>query len=103
MEVKITARHAQVSEAVRAHTQERVQRLQRLDRRPTHAEILFDKERDQKKVEIRLVVTGGSSFIAEAFADNYRTAVDTALDRLTRQMKREHEKERDHQAPKLMP
>lgn len=103
MEVTFTARHTEIPEAVRKHSAERLDRLVRIEKRPTHAEILFDTERGQKKVEIRLVVAGGGTFIAEGAGANQRAAVDAAVERLKRQLKREHERETDHQAPKISP
>jgi ribosomal subunit interface protein len=103
MEITITARRTPVSEAVRLHTEEKLERLERFERRPTHAEILFDAERAEKKVEIRVVVAGGGTFLAQGTAGSYRAAVDAAVERLTRQLKREHERVVDHQASKLTP
>ena len=103
MEITITARHNPVSDAVRLHTTEKLERLARFERRPTHAEVLFDAERAEKKVEIRVVVTGGGTFLAQGAGGSYRAAVDAAVDRLARQLKREHERVVDHASTKLTP
>src|SRR5687767_14978103 len=103
MEVTFTARHTEIPEAVRAHSTERLTQLVRIEKRPAHAEIRFDAERGQQKVEIRLVVAGGGTFIAEGAGANQRAALDAAVDRLKRQIKREHERETNHQASKISP
>ena len=103
MEVTFMARHTEISEAVRKHAVERLDRLGRNQRRPTHVEVRFDEERGQMRAKIRLVVTGGATFLAQGDASNQRAAVDSAIERLKRQLTREHERVSDHQALKISP
>ena len=103
MEVTFMALHTEISEAIRKHAIERLDRLGRIERRPTHAEVRFDEERGRMKAEIHLVVTGGATFHAEGGGPNHRAAVDSAIERLKRQINREHERVIDHSAPKISP
>ena len=103
MEVTFMARHTEISEAVRKHAVERLDRLSRNQRHPTHVEVRFDEKRGQMRAEIRLVVTGGATFHAQGNGSNQRAAVDSAIERLKRQLTREHERVSDHQALKISP
>ena len=100
MEVSFTARHGSIPDSVRRHTEERLQRLSRFERRPSHAHIYYEAEGPLLRAEAHITVAGGGSIIAAGEADNLRAAVDIALERAERQLKRERERLRDHQAPK---
>ena len=102
MEVSFTARHGTVPESVRRHVEERLERLQKFEKRPLNAHIYFDAEGSEKRVEAQIKVAGGGSVVAVGAADNYRAAADVAMERAERQLKRERERYREHQAPKPM-
>ena len=100
MNITITKRNESVSDNVRRYMEERLTRLQRFEQRPTTATVCFGSERGQKNVEIRLHVTGGNSPLkAMGGGDSFRSAVDVAVDKVLRQLKRERERYREHQAP----
>ena len=100
MEVSIISRRGNVPESIRRHTHELLERLERIDKRPITAHVYFDSERGEKKVETRVTVAGGGQFIAHGVGSTYRNAVDQSLDRLLRQVKRDHERYSNHQASK---
>ncbi len=100
MEVSFTGRHGSIPDSIRRHTEERLQRLSKFEKRPTHAHVYFDGDGPLHKVEAHITVAGGEAVIATGEADNMRAAVDAALERAERQLKRERERHRDHQAPK---
>ena len=96
MDVTISTRHVTVSEAIRRHAVARLQRLERYDPRPVRAELLFDAQRGAKKVEAHVSVAGAGLFIARAAAPSFRNALDRALERLARQIRRQHSRARNH-------
>jgi ribosomal subunit interface protein len=100
MEVSIISRRGTVPESIRRHAHELLQRLERIDKRPTTVHVYFDSERGEKKVETRVTVAGGGQFIAHGAGSTYRTALDQAVDRLMRQVRKDHERSSDHQATK---
>lgn len=100
MEVSFTARHGSIPDSVRRHTEERLQRLTRFERRPSHAHIYYDGDGARRRAEAIITVAGGGSFIAAGEASTLRAAVDIALERAERQLKRERERYREHQAPR---
>ena len=101
MQVSISARHCNVPRKVRTEAEERLQRLQRYEPRVHNALVEFDKDHDNKLVEMHIFLTGSRSIIAHGSGDTFRTALGQSLDRLTRQLKRRRERVREHKAPKL--
>ena len=103
MDVSFTARHGSIPDSVRRHAEQRLQRLAKFERRPTHAHIYFESEGAHRRAEAHMTVAGGGTFIAEGQGDTLRAAVDAALERAERQLKKERERHRDHYAPKTAP
>lgn len=103
MEVRISARHGSISDAIRRQTEARLSRIERFETRPARAEVLFQTERGARKVEAHVTVHGGGQFIAHASAASYNVALDLTVDRLIRQLKRKRQLYREHQAPKFGP
>jgi ribosomal subunit interface protein len=101
MQVTTAARQDSISESIRRYVQDRLHKIERLEPRPARAEVLFSSNRGAKRVETHLTVAGAGQFIAHATASTYRSAVDTMLDRLTRQVKRNRARLRDHHAAKF--
>lgn len=98
MNVTMKARNEAVPDTVRRHMEARLSRLQRFERRPTTATVCFGSERGLKNVDIRLKVAGGPSpLLANAGAPSFRSAVDAAVDKLLRQLKRKRERYRRQQ------
>jgi ribosomal subunit interface protein len=101
MQVNITARHCNVPQGVRVAAEQRLQRLERYEPRVDNAIVEFDSDAGNKQVETRVFVKGSHSIIAHGTGDTFRTALDKALDRLTRQLRRRRERVRNHKSVKL--
>jgi ribosomal subunit interface protein len=87
MDITINARHCKVPDSLRNQAQQRLDRLARLDRRLTAATLVFDVEHTVKRVETRVAVAGGPPVIGAGDGATLRSAMDTSLDRLERQLK----------------
>lgn len=98
MELTITNRHCLLPDAVRAHTQRRMERLEKYEPRPTEAVVQFQEDGSEKSAEIRLSVRGGQHLLASATGTTFRSALDRCAQRLERQLKRHRERHTDHQA-----
>lgn len=101
MQVNITARHCRVPERVRTEAEERVQRLTKYEPHVKDAVVEFDTDHGEKKVETRIYVKGTHSIVAHGMGESFRTALDQAIGRLTRQLKRRRERVREHKSVKL--
>lgn len=92
MEITINARHCKVPESLRNQARQRLARIERLDRGATAATVVFDGGPNARHVDARLTVTGGPPLVGRADGRTLRAAMDSALDRLERQLKRRRER-----------
>jgi ribosomal subunit interface protein len=88
MQTTITARHCEISEALRERALTVVERLGNLATRPIEATVVFDTEGQQQVAELRLHVSRGEVLVAKAEADDHRTALDRAEDKLRKQLEK---------------
>ena len=88
MQTTITARHTEISEALRERALTVVERLGNIATRPIEATVVFDTEGPQQTVELRLHVPRGEVLVAKAEADDHRTALDRAEDKLRKQLEK---------------
>lgn len=99
MDVRITTRHATVGETFIRHAEERVRKLDRYEPRLQAVTILVDEDRGRVSVEARAEVPGVPAVIASSEGDSSRSALDRALQKLRRQLRRNRARRVDHQAP----
>jgi ribosomal subunit interface protein len=95
MDVKINARNLRVPDSLRAQVQFRLDRMQRLENRITAATITFEAENLTRSAEARLAVAGGPPIIGHGEGATLRNALDAAMDRIERQLKRRRQRSRD--------
>lgn len=95
MEIQINARNVKASDSLRAQAAFRMERLQRLEQRITSATITFEVDGTTKRAEARLNAAGGPPVIAEGNGATLRNALDAAMDRIERQLKRRRQRRRD--------
>lgn len=92
MQVTVSSRHADVSDALRAAATEKIGRLERFLDGITHAEVHFDQHRnpriaDREICEVTLEGQGHVVRCKVAAADSF-AAVDVAVDKLEHQLSR---------------
>jgi ribosomal subunit interface protein len=85
MQTTITARHCEISDALRERAAAVVDRLGTFATRPIEATVVFDEDGLRRTAEIRLHVAGGD---AKGEAEDHRTALDRAEDKLRRQVEK---------------
>lgn len=90
MQTTITARHCQLTDALRQRATEISDRLARHASRPVDCSVTFDVGRVDQTVEFRLHVSRGEVFVATGEGPDHRTALDRAEERLRRQLERAH-------------
>jgi ribosomal subunit interface protein len=88
MEPSVTARHCEISDALRARAITVVQRLGTLISRSMESAVVFDTDATLQTVEIRLHIPRGEILVARGEAGDHRTALDRAEQRLRRQVER---------------
>ena len=98
MDVGITARHSEIPSSVADRARERVGALERFEPQATAADIIFDLDHGVSRAEIKLVTAGRTS-VAHGSGNTFRAALDEAVERLTRQLRRRHDQRaRRHRA-----
>lgn len=98
MRVQIAARHCDIPDSVRQRTEEQISRLTRYDPGLLSAEVVYEEEKHTRKVEVILSVKRGEPVVAQGAGEEFRTALDKAVDRLGRMLRRRRSRQTDHQA-----
>jgi ribosomal subunit interface protein len=88
MQTTITARHCEISDALRERALTVLERLGNIASRPMEATVVFDAEGTQQTAELRLHVARGEVLVAKGEADDHRTALDRAEDKIRRQVEK---------------
>ena len=92
MRPTITARHCEISDALRERAVSVVERLGGMASRPMESTVVFDTDGIELTVEIRLHLAQGEILIARGDAPDHRTALDRAEEKLRRQIERASER-----------
>jgi ribosomal subunit interface protein len=85
MQHTITARHCEIPDDLRTRAREILDRTGEIAGRPVEGTALFDVSGVGRTVELRLHVSKGDLLVAKAEADDHRSALDKAEDKLRRQ------------------
>ena len=101
MEVRITSRHTTLPESLRARTQELLSKLKKYDARVSVVEVVFDEEKNSKKIEGILHIDRSDPIVASGEGDEFSEALSQVNERLVRQLRKLHEQTKDHRAPPL--
>ncbi len=101
MRIQITARHTDLSEAVRRRAEERLARLTRFEPRLSAVEVVFEEQKQVHRVEAILHVDGVEPLVASSEDTDAKAALDRLTDKLSRRLRRRHDRSRDHQAEAL--
>lgn len=99
MDVRITARHTELSESFVEFARERTRKLVKYEPRLNAVDLLFEDDHGELTTEARADVPGVPALIARAASMDRRKALDSAVRKLGRQLRRERAKRVDHQAP----
>lgn len=88
MQTTITARHVEISDALRERAMTIVERLENLARRPVDMTVVFEADGLDHVAELRLHLAHGEVLVARGEAPDHRTALDRAEEKLRRQVER---------------
>ena len=91
MNVSTTARHYDLSPALRDYAEGKVQNLKRYFDHIVNAHVIFSLEKYRHKVEINLHVNG-HDFVSIEESDDMYVSVDRTIDKLERQLRKHKEK-----------
>ncbi len=94
MQTTITARHCEITDALRERAATVADKLSALASRPLEAAIVFDTDGTNQVVELRLLDARSEPFIAKGEGPDHRTALDRAEEKLRRQLDKANGKPR---------
>jgi ribosomal subunit interface protein len=86
MRTTVTARHCEIPDELRTRAEALIAKAAKAAHRPQRAEIVFDADHGRKVVEIHLYLVRGQVKVASAEADDFRSALDRALDKVRNQL-----------------
>ncbi len=95
MEIQITSRHEKASQSLQDTLTAELEGLQRFYDRITSCHVVLDKERGKEIIEI-VVHMAGHTVAGNAKAENLGKAIDLAITKVERQLKKINEKIKSH-------
>lgn len=98
MNIKVTARHFNASDALQQSVQEAAESLQKFYPNITDINVILDAEKKNLRRAEFIVNILHQTISAEAEEENMGKALDSALERIQRQLKKENEKLKSHKA-----
>lgn len=101
MRVQVTTRHCDVPNDVLERTESQIRSLAKYQARASAADVVYSEEKLSRKVEVIVHIDGAESVVAHGEGTEFRTALDEVVERLSRQLRRQRERRRDHKAPPL--
>ncbi len=99
MQLIISTRHTQLSDRLREAIEEQFERLERFEPRITRADVTLLEEKNRCEAEARLSIARAGQLHAHAEAADFRSAVDALVSKLSRQLKRQRSRSREHKVP----
>jgi putative sigma-54 modulation protein len=98
MQVNITFRHLEPTEALKSHAKEKVEHVQRYIDRPSGAHVVLYVENLQHHADITM--KAGSFLVrGQAKSPDMYASIDQAAEKIERQLKKHKERLKNHKAP----
>lgn len=101
MKIQFTARHFKATEEMKSMVQTELDRLERFFERITSCHCVLDAEKPSRLTAEITIGTRGKTLVAKAAADQMGKAIDQALSKIERQLKKANARKHDrrHTAP----
>jgi putative sigma-54 modulation protein len=96
VQVKVSARHGHLDDAMQMEISERAEKLLHYFERVLQIEVTLDLRGETKKAEVLLNAEHKHDFVAHGEAGDLMTAVNAAIDHMKVQLKHYKEKIQDH-------
>jgi putative sigma-54 modulation protein len=95
MQINLTGRHLDITDAIRSYVQSKFERLERHFDHVTNVHVILSVEKLRQKAEASMHISGHDVFADSEHEDMY-AAIDTLIDKLDRQVLRHKEKMKNH-------
>jgi putative sigma-54 modulation protein len=94
MNIKVTGKNIEITDAIREYIEKRVEKLEKFEGKNTEINVVCSVEREEQIVEIQVSHDGEFIRIEEKNNDLY-ASIDLAMDRAERQLRKDKEKKID--------
>ena len=94
MQVSITGHHVEVTEALRAHVEDKFSKLKRHFDNVMDVHVILTVEKLEQKAEATVQISGAKLYADDTQEDMY-VAIDNMIDKLDRQVVKHKEKNQD--------
>jgi len=94
MEVTVSTIHGTIPESLNEHAVRLSRRLDRYSLKAAAMAVSFEKVNGLRTVEVRLTTAGGPPMVGRGDGPTYRNALNQAIDRIERQVKRTRDRKR---------
>jgi putative sigma-54 modulation protein len=98
MKINITGRHFDLSDAITEYVNEKLDRLERVFNGVTEVEILLKGEDRTLHCEIIMHISNKPNIVIDVADDSMYAAIDLAIDKAQRQLRKHKEKLRSHRS-----
>ncbi|MBI4569583.1 MAG: ribosome-associated translation inhibitor RaiA [Planctomycetes bacterium] len=98
MKIDISSRNHKVSESTKEYAAEKVSRLSRYFEGVHKCEVILQEEANRNRVELIVSAALGNTFVAHEAHEDMYAAIDLALDKMEKQLRRFKEKLKGHRA-----
>jgi len=100
MQVTVTFRHVEPTDGLRSYAEEKVQRVHKYLRHPIDAHVILAVEKQRHIAEVQVNASHLNITATEETGDLY-SAIDLAMDKVERQVKKHVEKHKEHKGPSV--
>jgi ribosome hibernation promoting factor len=105
MQLSVTFRHMDASEAVKQHTIDKIQRIKKFFPDPIRAQVVLSTERYRHQADVNITLHNGISIKGKEVTEDMYAAIDLVMDKIERQVRRYKDKissHRPHSGPELL-
>lgn len=95
MQVSVTGRHVEVTEAMKQHVEDKIGKVKRHFDHVTDVHVILTVEKLEQKAEATVQISGAKLFADDVQEDMY-AAIDNMVDKLDRQIIKHKEKLQSH-------
>jgi len=95
MQVSVTGRHVEVTEAMKQHVEDKIAKIKRHFDHVTDIHVILTVEKLEQKAEATVQISGAKLFADDVQEDMY-AAIDNMVDKLDRQIIKHKEKTQSH-------
>jgi len=99
LNIKVNARHMDITEAIRDHCQEKATKLQRYYDRIINVDVIVDLDAGTPTVEVVVQASQNNTFVGKHRGQDMYGCIDNAMHKVEQQLRRYKDKVRNRKGP----